>query len=101
MATQIACQARQAFDDAQKLLSGRGSEAADAARVKALEEIRAELEASQDEIRTANERDVAEANALVEQGKLSKQLVSRLDLFAKKGKWESMLQGVSDVAKLP
>ena len=101
MATQIACQARQAFDDAQKLLSGRGSEAADAARVKALEEIRAELEASQDEIRAANERDVAEANALVEQGKLSKQLVSRLDLFAKKGKWESMLQGVSDVAKLP
>ncbi len=41
------------------------------------------------------------ANELVEQGKLSRSLVSRLDLFAKAGKWEAMLDGVSQVADLP
>lgn len=99
-ARDIARQARFAFDAAQKSLSGRGSEKADAARNAALHEIRAELESARDEIRTANQKDVDEANALVAQGKLSKQLVSRLDLFAKAGKWESMLQGVADVAQL-
>ena len=64
-------------------------------------EIRKELEVDQDAIRAANRRDVEEASALAEQGQLSKQLVSRLDLFSKKGKWETMLQGVTDVARLP
>lgn len=41
------------------------------------------------------------ANVLVQQGKLSTSLVSRLDLFSKPGKWASMLQGVSEVAALP
>lgn len=100
-ATDVARQAREAFDETQKLLSMRGSEKADAARVKALECIRTALEQSRDEIQAANQRDVAEANELVAAGKLSKQLVSRLDLFSKPGKWDSMLQGVTDVARLP
>lgn len=41
------------------------------------------------------------ANALVAQGKLSAALASRLDLFSKPGKWQSLLDGVSDVAALP
>lgn len=100
-ATDVARQAHEAFDETQALLSMRGSEQADAARVKVLECIRTTLEQARDEIQAANQRDVAEANELVAAGKLSKQLVSRLDLFSKPGKWESMLQGVSDVARLP
>ncbi|WFD34004.1 glutamate-5-semialdehyde dehydrogenase [Malassezia cuniculi] len=100
-ATVIARQAREAYDEAQKALSSLRADAADASRVQALELIRAGLEARQEEIREANRRDVAEATELAEQGRLSRQLVSRLDLFAKAGKWESMLQGVSDVARLP
>ncbi|WFD26834.1 glutamate-5-semialdehyde dehydrogenase [Malassezia nana] len=100
-ATDVARQAREAFDATQKHLSMQGSAHADAVRVKALECIRTALEQSRDEIYAANQQDVAEANELVAAGKLSKQLVSRLDLFSKPGKWSSMLQGVSDVAHLP
>lgn len=100
-ASDIAKQAREAFDEAQKRLSSHGAAEADAARSKALTFICEALEAARDEIQAANQQDVAEANELVAQGKLSKQLVSRLDLFSKPGKWESMLQGVSDVAALP
>ncbi|WFD41860.1 glutamate-5-semialdehyde dehydrogenase [Malassezia psittaci] len=101
MATEIARLARSAFVEAQRDLSIQSREDADAIRVEALSEICKELEAEQDEIRSANRRDVEEASALAEQGQLSKQLVSRLDLFSKKGKWETMLQGVTDVARLP
>lgn len=100
-AVEIAKQARAAFDEAQQRLSVGDASAADAARVEALEQIRAGLEAARAEIQSANAQDVLEANELVAQGKLSKQLVSRLDLFSKPGKWESMLQGVADVAQLP
>ena len=100
-ATLIARRARAAYDDAQKALSGLGATAADTARVQALDLIRSGLEARQSEIRDANRRDVAEAAELAERGQLSRQLVARLDLFSKPGKWESMLQGVSDVAALP
>lgn len=40
------------------------------------------------------------AQALVDEGKLSATLVSRLDL-SRAGKYESMLQGITDVADLP
>lgn len=96
-ASAVARQARGAFDDAQQTLSTRGTVAADFARVQALEYIRAALEAARSEIQAANARDVDEARA----GQLSKQLVARLDLFSKPGKWDSMIQGVSDVARLP
>lgn len=41
------------------------------------------------------------ARVLVDQGKLSSALVARLDLFSKPGKWQSTLEGVSQVAALP
>ena len=41
------------------------------------------------------------AQEQVAAGKLSASLASRLDLFSKKGKWESMIAGVRDVAALP
>lgn len=41
------------------------------------------------------------AQAQVAAGKLTSSLVSRLDLFSKPGKWESMLEGVSEVGRLP
>ena len=97
----VAQRARAAFDESQKRLSGLGSAAADQARARVLLGIREALAQHYDEIREANRRDVAEASALADAGKLSRQLVSRLDLFAKAGKWESMLQGVEDVARLP
>ena len=97
-ATVVARQAREAFDDVQQRLSLGPAGEADVQRVKALHAIRRALEQAQDEIRAANQRDVEEATALVQQGKLSAQLVSRLDLFAKAGKWESMVQGVSDLS---
>ncbi|PWN30529.1 putative PRO2-gamma-glutamyl phosphate reductase [Jaminaea rosea] len=98
-AENIARRAKTAFQEAQKRLPG-GKEA-DAARARALEKIRAALEEAKDEIKQANEKDMEAANVLVQQGKLSTSLVSRLDLFSKPGKWASMLQGVSEVAALP
>lgn len=100
-ATAIARQARAAFEASQKILAGRTSKEADAARSAALQAIVYELSQARDEILAANTRDVVEANAQVAQGTLSKQLVSRLDLFSKAGKWESMLTGVQEVAHLP
>ncbi|WFD30277.1 glutamate-5-semialdehyde dehydrogenase [Malassezia sp. CBS 17886] len=100
-ATQVAQQARAAFDSAQKTLAGSGSVHADAARVQALAAIHHALEGARDEIHVANMRDVAEAEKLVASGVLSQQMVARLDLFAKPGKWESMLQGIVDVGRLP
>lgn len=98
-AENIARRAKTAFQEAQKRLPG-GKEA-DAARGRALEKIRSALEEAKDEIEQANKKDMEAANALVSQGKLSSSLVARLDLFSKPGKWESMLQGVSEVAALP
>lgn len=97
-AEQIAQRARLAFEASSHSLATSSS--ADETRSSALLAIRAALEANKDAIRTANEQDMAEAQTLVAQGKLSAALASRLDLFTKPGKWESMLQGVSDVARL-
>lgn len=98
-AEDIARRAKAAFEEAQKRLPG-GKEA-DAARARALEKVRSALDAARDEIREANAKDMAAAQEQVAAGKLSASLVSRLDLFGKPGKWESMLEGVSEVGRLP
>ncbi|EPQ29877.1 uncharacterized protein PFL1_02550 [Pseudozyma flocculosa PF-1] len=98
-AEQIARRAKHAFEEAQQRLT-QGA-AADQARSAALEQIRAHLQDARDEIEAANKEDMRLANEQVAAGNLSASLASRLDLFSKPGKWESMLQGVSDVAALP
>ncbi|KAL9936944.1 hypothetical protein V8E36_004179 [Tilletia maclaganii] len=111
-ATDIARRARSAFLEAQRAsaLASQSTSAststsnltsADDVRNHALHLIHAELSRSQDEIRLANKRDMDAASELVKQGKLSASLVARLDLFSKPGKWDSVLQGVLDVARLP
>ncbi|KAF8586363.1 gamma-glutamyl phosphate reductase [Ramaria rubella] len=89
---EVARAAKLAFE-ASQLLS-----AAD--RVKALHSIREELEALQSEIFEANRRDLEAAHAEAARGQLSASLVKRLDLTTG-DKWNSMLQGISDVAALP
>ncbi|KAI0796065.1 gamma-glutamyl phosphate reductase [Abortiporus biennis] len=69
-------------------------------RVKALQEIRKGLDAAKDEILAANKRDVAAAEVDVRAGKMAEGLLKRLDM-TKGDKWDSMLQGVTDVAELP
>lgn len=98
-AEQIAQQARSAFESASQLLST--SPSADSTRSSALLSIRNALETNKDRISHANKLDMEAATALVKQGKLSSSLVARLDLFSKPGKWQSLLDGVSDVAALP
>ena len=107
-AESIAQRAKLAFEQSESRLSSlpssssaSQSSSADAARRSALLSIRDALSKAKDEIQAANAADVAAASELVKQGKLSKSLVSRLDLFAKKGKWEGMLEGVEQVANLP
>ncbi|CAD6891283.1 unnamed protein product [Tilletia laevis] len=110
-AADIAQRARGAFLEAQRAgaLAAQAASAssstaladADAVRNHALNLIHAELQRSQDAIRTANKRDMDAATELVKQGKLSASLVARLDLFSKPGKWDSVLQGILDVAHLP
>lgn len=97
-AEQVARQARAAFESSSQLLSTSSS--ADATRSSALQSIRAALEAHKKRIQEANQLDMQAANALVEEGKLSSSLAARLDLFSKPGKWESLLDGVSEVAAL-
>ncbi|KAI0831840.1 gamma-glutamyl phosphate reductase [Trametes gibbosa] len=69
-------------------------------RIKALREIRTELEAAKDDILAANRADLQEAQKDVDAGHMSSSLLNRLDL-TKGDKWDSMLQGVADVAELP
>jgi glutamate-5-semialdehyde dehydrogenase len=69
------------------------------ARNDALIAIHTALSQSKDEILAANARDLALARKAAEDGKLSLSIVSRLDL-GKKGKWEDMLKGISDVREL-
>ncbi|PWZ01650.1 gamma-glutamyl phosphate reductase GPR [Testicularia cyperi] len=107
-AEQVAQRARDAFRASTAQLSsatgGAGVDTenvdADTIRSAALQSIAAALEANKSAIEEANRRDMEEATQLVAQGKLSASLASRLDLFSKKGKWESMVQGVRDVARL-
>ncbi|KAI0759204.1 gamma-glutamyl phosphate reductase [Trametes elegans] len=69
-------------------------------RLKALQEIRKELEVAKDSILAANRVDLEAAQKEVDAGRMSSALLKRLDL-TKGDKWDSMLQGVTDVAELP
>ncbi|KAI3484318.1 hypothetical protein L1887_52631 [Cichorium endivia] len=101
-AEHVARQARAAFEASSHLLSSPSSSAsADSVRSSALLSIRTALESNRTRIAQANALDMEAATALVAAGKLSSALASRLDLFSKPGKWESLLAGVSDVAALP
>lgn len=90
-AVTIATGARSAFEKSQLLPASE--------RITALNEIRKELEASKDEILAANKKDLELAQHEVDAGRMSESLLKRLDLN-KGDKWESTLQGVTDVAIL-
>ncbi|KAH9921682.1 gamma-glutamyl phosphate reductase [Epithele typhae] len=91
-AVSIAKAAKAAFEASQLIPT--------AERVQALHEIRKELEAAKEAILAANRLDVEAAQAEVDAGRMSAALLKRLDL-TKGDKWDSMLQGVTDVAALP
>ncbi|KAJ3745431.1 gamma-glutamyl phosphate reductase [Lentinula detonsa] len=88
----IASAAKTAFQEAQLISSYE--------RVVALHEIRKSLEASKTEILLANEEDLKAAETEVKAGNISGALLKRLDLN-RGDKWDSMLQGILDVAGLP
>lgn len=69
------------------------------ARNDALTAIHLALTDAKDEILAANSRDLELARKAAADGQLSQALVSRLDL-GKKGKWEDMLKGITDVREL-
>ncbi|QRV74183.1 aldehyde dehydrogenase family protein [Ceratobasidium sp. AG-Ba] len=91
-AESIARASKKAFEASQLV----GSEE----RVAALHAIREALQTNKNAILEANKQDMQAAQTLVEAGKLSSSLVKRLDLSTG-DKWDSMLQGVTDVANLP
>ncbi|RXW23046.1 hypothetical protein EST38_g2821 [Candolleomyces aberdarensis] len=91
-AEEIARAAKSAFEKSQLV---PGSE-----RVNALHAIRRELESQKDEILAANAEDVKAAQAEVSAGRMDDAMLKRLDL-ARGDKWDSMLQGILDVAALP
>ncbi|KAL6306156.1 gamma-glutamyl phosphate reductase [Sparassis latifolia] len=91
-AEDIAKVAKAAFETSQLIPSSE--------RVKVLYELRQELEAAKDKILAANKTDLEAAQAEVDAGRMSDSLLKRLDL-GKGDKWDSMLQGVVDVAELP
>ncbi|KAJ4473654.1 gamma-glutamyl phosphate reductase [Lentinula aciculospora] len=88
----IAAAAKTAFQEAQTLPSTE--------RIVALHEILKSLNASKTEILLANEEDMRAAEAEVKAGNMSETLLKRLDLN-RGDKWDSMLQGILDVAALP
>ncbi|KAI9062600.1 gamma-glutamyl phosphate reductase [Trametes sanguinea] len=88
----IAKAAKAAFEASQLIPSSE--------RIKALQEIRRELEIAKDAILAANRADLAAAQQEVDAGRMSSSLLKRLDL-TKGDKWDSMLQGITDVAELP
>lgn len=65
----------------------------------ALRAIRKVLEENKEDVLQANAKDMELAQELASQGKLSKSLVSRLDL-GRAGKYEAMLKGITDVEGL-
>ncbi|TFK85726.1 gamma-glutamyl phosphate reductase [Polyporus arcularius HHB13444] len=91
-AADIAKAAKAAFEASQLIDSSE--------KVKALREIRKELEADKDAILEANRADLEAAQKEVDAGRMSSSLLKRLDLN-KGDKWDSMLQGITDVANLP
>ncbi|KAJ7175887.1 gamma-glutamyl phosphate reductase [Mycena filopes] len=91
-AEDIAKAAKSAFEDSQLVPS--------AERVNALHHIRSALESNKIEILAANRQDLKAAQVEVDAGRMTESLLKRLDLD-KGDKWDSMLQGISDVANLP
>lgn len=71
-----------------------------AERINALQAIKRELDALKDEILAANAEDLKAAQAEVDAGKMDDAMLKRLDL-GRGDKWDSMLQGITDVANLP
>ncbi|KAI0309155.1 gamma-glutamyl phosphate reductase, partial [Amylostereum chailletii] len=88
----IAKDAKAAFEASQLV---DGSE-----RVRALHEIKAELDASKEAILAANKHDLDAAQIEVDAGRMSSALIKRLDLN-RGDKWSAMLQGVLEIAELP
>ncbi|KAF8745505.1 hypothetical protein AX14_008923 [Amanita brunnescens Koide BX004] len=91
-AVELAKAAKSAFEASQLIPADE--------RVEALHVIREELESLKAEILAANSEDLRAAQAEVDAGRMSESLLKRLDL-GKADKWDSMLQGVTDVANLP
>ena len=88
----LARNAKAAFEASQLLPSS--------IRETALKIIADELEKNRDSILSANQQDIRDAQREVDAGRMSKPMLSRLDL-GKAGKWDQMVKGVTDVAKLP
>ncbi|KAJ7812047.1 hypothetical protein B0H14DRAFT_3753991 [Mycena olivaceomarginata] len=87
----IAKAAKNAFEDSQLITS--------AERATALHRICETLQSNKAEILAANKQDLKAAQVEVDAGRMSESLLKRLDLD-KGDKWDSMLQGVLDVAAL-
>lgn len=90
-AEEIAKAAKSSFESAQLIPSSE--------RINALHAIKAELDSRKGEILAANKEDLQAAEVEVNAGRMSSSLLARLDL-GRGDKWESMLQGVLDVAVL-
>ncbi|KDQ13021.1 hypothetical protein BOTBODRAFT_133913 [Botryobasidium botryosum FD-172 SS1] len=91
-AEEIARSAKSAFEASQLVSHDE--------RIIALDAIRSALQENKARILDANRRDLEAAQKEVDAGRLSASLLKRLDL-GKGDKWDSMLQGISDVAALP
>ncbi|KAJ7625648.1 gamma-glutamyl phosphate reductase [Roridomyces roridus] len=91
-AEEIAKAAKTAFEESQLIPSTE--------RVTALQRIHVALQSNRAEILAANREDLKAAQVEVDAGRMSESLLKRLDLD-KGDKWDSMLQGVLDVASLP
>ena len=68
----------------------------------ALEQIRISLKDRREEVIAANKRDLEAAAVAVQEGKLSSNLLKRLDISGPNGKkFDDLLQGLADTQKLP
>lgn len=91
-AAQVAINARSAFTSSAQLTAQD--------RVRALKCIRESLVLAKSQILQANAADVEAADRLVQEGKLSASLMKRLDLQSSATKFDSMVDGVDQVAAL-
>ncbi|KDR80611.1 hypothetical protein GALMADRAFT_60721 [Galerina marginata CBS 339.88] len=89
---EIAKVAKAAFEESQLIPAPE--------RVRALAVIRKQLEFRKAEVLAANNEDLKAAQVEVDAGRMTQSLLSRLNL-GKGDKWDSMLQGIDDVASLP
>ncbi|KAJ8518316.1 hypothetical protein ONZ45_g4604 [Pleurotus djamor] len=92
MAEEVARAAKAAFEASQLVPPSE--------RISALHEIKNQLDTMKDAVLAANKQDLQAAEEEVKAGRMSDSLLKRLDL-GRGDKWDSMLQGVLDVANLP